>query len=233
MRIDIATLFPEMCEAVLGESIVGRARKAGKIELHCHQIRDYSTDKHRRVDDTPYGGGMGMVMQAEPIYRCFLGVTESFAEKPYTIYMSPKGTVFTQKKAVDLSKMSNLFIICGHYEGVDQRVIDKIVDEEISIGDYVLTGGELPAMVLADAVARMCDGVLSSAECFEEESHFSGLLEYPHYTRPEVWEGERVPEVLLTGHHKNIEEFRRNEAVKLTRERRPDLFTKLEYNDKL
>lgn len=233
MRIDIATLFPEMCEAVLGESIVGRARKAGKIELHCHQIRDYSTDKHRRVDDTPYGGGMGMVMQAEPIYRCFLGVTESFAEKPYTIYMSPKGTVFTQKKAVELSKMSNLFIICGHYEGVDQRVIDKIVDEEISIGDYVLTGGELPAMVLADAVARMCDGVLSSAECFEEESHFSGLLEYPHYTRPEVWEGERVPEVLLTGHHKNIEEFRRNEAVKLTRERRPDLFTKLEYNDKL
>lgn len=233
MRIDIATLFPEMCEAVLGESIVGRARKAGKIELHCHQIRDYSTDKHRRVDDTPYGGGMGMVMQAEPIYRCFLGVTESFAEKPYTIYMSPKGTVFTQKKAVELSKMPNLFIICGHYEGVDQRVIDKIVDEEISIGDYVLTGGELPAMVLADAVARMCDGVLSSAECFEEESHFSGLLEYPHYTRPEVWEGERVPEVLLTGHHKNIEEFRRNEAVKLTRERRPDLFTKLEYNDKL
>lgn len=233
MRIDIATLFPEMCEAVLGESIVGRARKAGKIELHCHQIRDYSADKHRRVDDTPYGGGMGMVMQAEPIYRCFLGVTESFAEKPYTIYMSPKGTVFTQKKAVELSKMSNLFIICGHYEGVDQRVIDKIVDEEISIGDYVLTGGELPAMVLADAVARMCDGVLSSAECFEEESHFSGLLEYPHYTRPEVWEGERVPEVLLTGHHKNIEEFRRNEAVKLTRERRPDLFTKLEHNDKL
>ncbi|MDE5860040.1 MAG: tRNA (guanosine(37)-N1)-methyltransferase TrmD, partial [Oscillospiraceae bacterium] len=152
MRIDIATLFPEMCEAVLGESIVGRARKAGKIELHCHQIRDYSTDKHRRVDDTPYGGGMGMVMQAEPIYRCFLGVTENFSEKPYTIYMSPKGTVFTQKKAVELSKMPNLFIICGHYEGVDQRVIDKIVDEEISIGDYVLTGGELPAMVLADAV---------------------------------------------------------------------------------
>ena len=228
MRIDIATLFPEMCEAVLGESIVGRARKAGKIELHCHQIRDYSADKHRKVDDTPYGGGMGMVMQAEPIYRCFLGVTESFAEKPYTIYMSPKGTVFTQKKAVELSKMPNLFIICGHYEGVDQRVIDKIVDEEISIGDYVLTGGELPAMVLADAVARMCDGVLSSAECFEEESHFSGLLEYPHYTRPEVWEGERVPEVLLTGHHKNIAEYRHNEAVKLTKERRPDLLTKLE-----
>lgn len=232
MRIDIATLFPEMCEAVLGESIVGRARKAGKIEIHCHQIRDYSPDKHRRVDDTPYGGGMGMVMQAEPIYRCFLGVTENFAEKPHTIYMSPKGTVFTQKKAVELSELPNLFIICGHYEGVDQRVIDKIVDEEISMGDYVLTGGELPAMALTDAVARMCGGVLSSAECFEEESHFSGLLEYPHYTRPEVWEGERVPEVLLTGHHKNIAEYRRNEAVKLTRERRPDLFKILEYNDK-
>lgn len=232
MRIDIATLFPEMCEAVLGESIVGRARKAGKIDIHCHQIRDYSTDKHRRVDDTPYGGGMGMVMQAEPIYRCFLAVTADFEQKPHTIYMSPKGKVFTQQRAVDLSKMSNLFIICGHYEGVDQRVIDKIVDEEISIGDYVLTGGELPAMAVTDAVARMCDGVLASEECFREESHFSGLLEYPHYTRPEVWEGERVPEVLLTGHHKNIEEFRHNEAVKITQERRPDLFTKLEKNNK-
>lgn len=232
MRIDIATLFPEMCEAVLGESIVGRARKAGKIEIHCHQIREYSTDKHRRVDDTPYGGGMGMVMQAEPIYRCFLAVTADFERKPHTIYMSPKGNVFTQQRAVELSKMSNLFIICGHYEGVDQRVIDKIVDEEISIGDYVLTGGELPAMAVTDAVARMCDGVLASEECFREESHFSGLLEYPHYTRPEVWEGERVPDVLLTGHHKNIEEFRHNEAVKITQERRPDLFTKLEKSGK-
>ena len=232
MRIDIATLFPEMCEAVLGESIVGRARKAGKIEIYCHQIRDYSTDKHRRVDDTPYGGGMGMVMQAEPIYPCILAVTADFEQKPHTIYMSPKGNVFTQQRAVELSKMSNLFIICGHYEGVDQRVIDKIVDEEISIGDYVLTGGELPAMAVTDAVARMCGGVLASEECFREESHFSGLLEYPHYTRPEVWEGERVPEVLLTGHHKNIEEFRHNEAVKITQERRPDLFTKLEKNGK-
>ncbi len=230
MRIDIATLFPDMCETVLNESIVGRARKAGKIELHCHQIRDYSTDKHRRVDDTPYGGGMGMVMQAEPIYRCFLAVTESFPEKPHTIYMSPKGTVFTQQKALELSKRENIFIICGHYEGVDQRVLNKIVDEEISIGDYVLTGGELPALVLTDAVARMCDGVLSSEECFEEESHFSGLLEYPHYTRPEVWEGERVPEVLLTGHHKNIEKFRREQSIKMTKEKRPDLYAKYEQN---
>ena len=230
MRIDIATLFPEMCETVLNESIVGRARRAGKIELHCHQIREYSTDKHRRVDDTPYGGGMGMVMQAEPIYRCFLAVTESFPRKPHTIYMSPKGTVFTQKRAAELSEMENIFIICGHYEGVDQRVLDKIVDEEISIGDYVLTGGELPALVLTDAVARMCDGVLSSEECFQEESHFSGLLEYPHYTRPEVWEGERVPEVLLTGHHKNIEAFRHEEALKITKEKRPDLYTQYVKN---
>jgi len=228
MRIDIATLFPEMCETVLNESIVGRARRAGKIELHCHQIRDYSNDKHRRVDDTPYGGGMGMVMQAEPIYRCFLGVTEGFAEKPYVIYMSPKGTVFSQQKALELSKLPRLFIICGHYEGVDQRVIDKIVDEEISIGDYVLTGGELPALVLTDAVARMCDGVLSAEECFTEESHFSGLLEYPQYTRPEVWEGESVPDVLLSGHHKNIADYRHEEAVKITKEKRPDLYTKYE-----
>lgn len=230
MRIDIATLFPEMCETVLNESIVGRARRAGKIELHCHQIRDYSADKHRRVDDTPYGGGMGMVMQAEPIYRCFLGVTEGMSEKPYVVYMSPKGTVFSQQKALELSRLPNLFIICGHYEGVDQRVIDKIVVEEISIGDYVLTGGELPALVLTDAVARMCEGVLSAEECFTEESHFSGLLEYPQYTRPEVWEGESVPEVLLSGHHQNIAKYRHEEAVKITKEKRPDLYTKFQNN---
>ena len=233
MRIDIATLFPDMCETVLNESIVGRARKAEKIELHCHQIRDYSNDKHRRVDDTPYGGGMGMVMQAEPIYRCYLAVTEQIGAKPHVIYMSPKGATFTQQRAVELSKMDNILIICGHYEGVDQRVIDKIVDEEISIGDYVLTGGELPALVVTDAVARMCDGVLSSEECFQEESHFSGLLEYPHYTRPEVWEGESVPPVLLTGHHKNIAEFRHNEAVKITKERRPDMYEKYTENSNM
>ena len=232
MRIDVATLFPEMCETVLSESIIGRARKSGKIELQCHQIRDYSTDKHRRVDDTPYGGGMGMVMQAEPIFRCFTAVTESFEEKPYVVYMSPKGTVFTQKKAVEFSQKRNIFVICGHYEGVDKRVIDKIVDEEISIGDYVLTGGELPALVMIDAIARMCDGVLSSSECFEEESHYSGLLEYPHYTRPEVWEEMKVPDVLLTGHHKNIAGFRRNEALKITKARRPDMYILLDktYN---
>lgn len=225
MRIDIATLFPEMCERVLDESIIGRARKRDLITVCCHNIRDYTEDKHRRVDDTPYGGGMGMVMQAEPIYNCFNKVTEG--RKPHVIYMSPKGSVLTQKKAIELSRMDDIFIICGHYEGVDQRVLDKIVDEEISIGDYVLTGGELPALVLVDTVARMCEGVLSSAECFEEESHFNGLLEYPQYTRPEVWEGEAVPPVLLTGHHKNIAAWRREQSLEITRERRPDLLNKL------
>lgn len=214
-----------MCEAVLGESIIGRARKAGLIQLYCHQIRDYTLDKHNRVDDSPYGGGKGMVMQAEPIYRCWQAVCEGLDEKPYVIYMSPKGSVFTQKKAAELSKMKNIFVICGHYEGVDQRVIDKIVDEEISIGDYVLTGGELPAMVICDAAARMVPGVLAAEECFTEESHFSGLLEYPHYTRPEVWEGMEVPPVLLTGHHKNIAAWRHEQAVKITAERRPDMLS--------
>ncbi|WP_432650889.1 tRNA (guanosine(37)-N1)-methyltransferase TrmD [Huintestinicola sp.] len=228
MRFDIATLFPDMCEAVLGESIIGRARKAGLIELYCHQIRDYTLDKHNRVDDSPYGGGKGMVMQAEPIYRCWQAVCEGLDEKPYVIYMSPKGSVFTQKKAAELSKMKNIFVICGHYEGVDQRVIDKIVDEEISIGDYVLTGGELPAMVICDAAARMVPGVLAAEECFTEESHFAGLLEYPHYTRPEVWEGMEVPPVLLTGHHKNIAAWRHEQAVKITAERRPDMLSEKE-----
>ena len=226
MRIDIATLFPEMCEAVLGESIIGRARKKGAFELFCHQIRDYTLDKHRRVDDIPYGGGMGMVMQCEPIYNCYKAVYEQINVKPHTIYMSPKGSVLTQKKAIELSKMDNILIICGHYEGVDQRVLDKVVDEEISIGDYVLTGGELPAMVLVDTVARMCDGVLASEECYTEESIYSGLLEYPQYTRPEIWEGEAVPPVLLTGHHKNIAEWRQQQSLELTKNRRPDL-----YND--
>ncbi len=223
MNITIATLFPEMCEAVLGESIVGRARKAGKIEVNCRQIREYTQDKHRRVDDTPYGGGMGMVMQCEPIYNCYKAVCEDLGTKPHTIYMSPKGKVLDQKRVVELSKMDNILIICGHYEGVDQRVIDKIVDEEISIGDYVLTGGELPAMVLADAVARMCPGVLSDDVCFTDESIYSGLLEYPQYTRPEVWEEMPVPPVLLTGHHANISKWRHEQSLEITAERRPDL----------
>ncbi|MDE5834912.1 MAG: tRNA (guanosine(37)-N1)-methyltransferase TrmD [Ruminococcus sp.] len=223
MKIEIATLFPEMCEAVLGESIVGRARKAGKIYINCRQIRDYTHDKHRRVDDTPYGGGMGMVMQCEPIYNCYTAVCNEIGTKPHTIYMSPKGKVFTQQRAVELSKMENILIICGHYEGVDQRIIDRIVDEEISIGDYVLTGGEIPAMAVVDAVSRMCDGVLSDEACFKDESIYSGLLEYPQYTRPEVWEGENVPAVLLSGHHKNIEKWRLEKSIEVTSQRRPDL----------
>lgn len=226
MRIDIATLFPEMVDSILAESIVGRARKKGAIEINCHQIRDYTLDKHRRVDDIPYGGGMGMVMQAEPIYRCYQAVCEQIGTKPHTIYMTPKGTVFTQSRAVELSEMDNIFMICGHYEGVDQRVLDRIVDEEISIGDYVLTGGELPAAVVTDAVARMCSGVLSSPECYEEESHFSGLLEYPQYTRPEIWDGEAVPPVLLTGHHKNIADWRHEKSLEITKEKRPDMYKK-------
>ena len=215
-----------MCEAVLGESIIGRARMAGLIRLYCHQIRDYTLDKHHRVDDSPYGGGKGMVMQAEPIYRCYQAVCAELDEKPYVIYMSPKGNVFSQKKAVELSEKKNIFVICGHYEGVDQRIIDKIVDEEISIGDYVLTGGELPAMVICDAAARLVPGVLAADECFMDESHYSGLLEYPHYTRPEVWEGMEVPPVLLTGHHKNIAAWRHEQALKITAERRPDMLEK-------
>lgn len=228
MKIEIMTLFPEMCEAVLSESIVGRARKAGKIELNCRQIREYTQDKHRRVDDTPYGGGMGMVMQCEPIYNCYKAVCDDMGAKPHTIYMSPKGKIFNQQKAIELAKIENILIICGHYEGVDQRILDKIVDEEISIGDYVLTGGEIPAMAVADAVARMCPGVLSDEICFTDESIYSGLLEYPQYTRPEVWEGEAVPPVLLSGHHKNIEKWRFEQSIELTKKRRPDLLEK--YN---
>jgi tRNA (guanine37-N1)-methyltransferase len=226
MRFDIATLFPEMCNTVLSESIIGRAKNRGFVELYCHNIRDFSEDKHRRVDDTPYGGGMGMVMQCDPIYRCWQHVCEVLGERPHTIYMSPKGSVFTQQKAIELSKMENIFLLCGHYEGIDQRVLDTIVDEEISIGDYVLTGGELPALVLADTVTRLCDGVLSSDECFQDESHYNGLLEYPQYTRPEVWNGLEVPPVLLTGHHKNINTWRKEQSINITKERRPDMYKK-------
>lgn len=230
MRFDIATLFPEMCDTVLNESIIGRARKRGFVEFYCHNIRDFSQDKHKRVDDTPYGGGNGMVMKCKPIYNCWQHVCEDLKEKPHTIYMSPKGKVLTQEKAIELSKLENIFLLCGHYEGIDQRVLDTIVDEEISIGDYVLTGGELPALVLADTITRLCDGVLASDECFQDESHFNGLLEYPQYTRPEVWNDISVPTVLLTGHHKNISEWRKEESLRVTKECRPDMYQK--YLDK-
>lgn len=224
MRIDIATLFPEMCEAVLSESIVGRARAEGLIEIHCHNIRDYSKNKHRHVDDTPYGGGMGMVLMADPVFDCFEAVCKEIGSRPYVVYMSPQGKVLNQGIAKEYLETPNLFIICAHYEGIDERLIEEIVDAEISIGDYVLTGGELPAMVFCDAIIRMIDGVLSDKECFEDESHYSGLLEYAQYTRPAVWKGREVPEVLLSGHHKNILEWRKKDAIKRTRIKRPDMY---------
>lgn len=225
MRIDIMTLFPEYVDYILAESIIGRARRAGKLDIRTHNIRDYSEDKHRRVDDTPYGGGRGMLMAAPPIYRCYKAI-ESTAEdgvRPYLVYMSPKGGVFNESCAKRFAEKEHLVILCGHYEGIDQRVIDEIVDEEVSIGDFVLTGGELPACIVADAVGRLCDGVLSLPECHENESFEDGLLEYPQYTRPPVWMGREVPEVLLSGHHANIEKWRREQSERITRERRPDL----------
>ena len=223
MRIDIMTLFPEMCEQVLNESIIGRARANGCVEIHCTNIRDFTEDKHNRVDDAPYGGGMGMLMQAQPIYACFTHLCETLGKRPKLIYMSPQGQVLTQQKVKSLAQEENLAILCGQYEGVDERVIEAIVDEEISIGDYVLTGGELPALVLTDSIARMLPGVLANAEAFEQESHYASLLEYPQYTRPEEWQGRRVPAVLLSGHHANIEAWRREQSLRRTYARRPEL----------
>lgn len=236
MRIDILTLFPEMCESVLSESIIGRARENGLVEIHCRQIRDFARDKHNRVDDAPYGGGMGMIMQPQPIYDCFESLCEEIGERPYLVYMSPQGKTLTQQKVKELAGLKNLAILCGHYEGVDERVIEEIVDEEISVGDYVLTGGELPALIVADSVSRMLPGVLSDESCFTEESHFSGLLEYPQYTRPPVWRERAVPEVLLSGNHKNIELFRRKKAFERTLRKRPemlDTFVPTEEDGKL
>ena len=228
MRIDIMTLFPEYCDHILGESIIGRARRSGAIEVKCHNIRDYSEDKHRRVDDTPYGGGKGMLMAAPPVYACYSAVkAENEGKRSHVIYLSPQGRVLTQKTAKRLAtEYDNLILLCGHYEGIDTRVIDEIVDEEISVGDYVLTGGELPACILADCVSRLCPGVLSDSECFEKESHSDGLLEYPQYTRPYEFHGVKVPDVLISGHHGNIEKWRQEEALRVTREKRPDLLEK-------
>ena len=231
MRIDIITLFPEMCETVMGESIIGRARKKGAIDVECHQLRDYAFDKHKRVDDTTYGGGMGMLLMAEPIALCFEDICKKTEIRPHLIYMSPQGETLTQKKLVELSQYENICILCGHYEGVDERVLDEYVDEQISIGDYVLTGGELPALVLADSLSRLAPGVLSDDECFEEESHYNGLLEYPQYTRPEIFEGQQVPEVLRSGNHQMIDKWRREQSLKRTLDKRPDLLEKVNLSD--
>ena len=232
MRIDIMTLFPEMCEAVLSESIIGRARENGFIEINAVNIRDYTEDKHNRVDDSPYGGGMGMLMQTEPIYACYKAICEKSGKKPYLIYMSPQGKTLTQKRVKELSKLDGIAILCGHYEGVDERVIEEIVDEEISVGDYVLTGGELPALILADSIARMLPGVLPNDEAKELESHYNGLLEYPQYTRPYEWHGKKVPDVLISGHHANIEKWRREQSLIRTFKRRPEMLENAELTEK-
>lgn len=232
MRIDILTLFPEMCNAYLSESIIGRARKAGKVEIECTDIREYTKDKHRRVDDTPYGGGMGMIMQVEPVYDCYAAICDKLGTKPHLIYLTPQGKTLTQDRVKELSKLENIALLCGHYEGIDERVIEELQPEEISVGDYVLTGGELPALILADSISRLLPGVLSDDECFEEESHFSSLLEYPQYTRPYEWKGRTVPDVLLTGHHENVNKWRREQSLKRTLERRPDMLEKAELTKK-
>ncbi len=231
MTIDILTLFPEMCEAVLSTSIIGRAREKGLVAFQCHQIRDYTKNRQKQVDDAPYGGGEGMLMTAQPIADCFRAVTAMRGQRPHLIYMSPVGKTLTQERVKELAKLDNIALLCGHYEGVDQRVIDAFVDEEISVGDYVVTGGELPALLLADAVARMLPGVLKCDEGFMKESHFSGLLEYPQYTKPATWEDREVPAVLISGHHANIEKWQREQSLLITFERRPELFEKAELSE--
>ena len=223
MRIDFLTLFPEMCAAVMGESILGRAQKKGAVEIHYSQIRDFATNKHNRIDDCPFGGGKGMLMMAEPIALCIEDLIARLGKKPHLVYMSPLGTVLHQEKVKELSRLENLAILCGHYEGVDERVLEAFVDEQISLGDFVLTGGEIPGLALADAVCWMLPGVLAEDICFEEESHYNGLLEYPHYTRPALWRGRQTPEVLLSGHHANIDTWRRQQSLLRTAKHRPDL----------
>lgn len=231
MRIDILTLFPEMCERVLDESVIGRARKSGIIDVNCHNIRDYTSDKHRHVDDMPYGGGQGMLMKPEPIADCFDAIARQCSSRPFFIYMSPKGRVFNQQIARELMEHDNICLLCGHYEGIDQRVIDSMIDMEISVGDYVLTGGELPALIVTDAVCRMVPGVLAENVCFEEESHYDGLLEHPQYTRPPEWRGMSVPEELLSGHHANIAKWKRRQALAQTAKYRPDMLEKADLTD--
>lgn len=225
MKFHVMTLFPGLVRGILDESIIGRAQKNGIVELQCYNIRDFSADKHRKTDDTPFGGGVGMVMTCQPIYDCYKSVIGDIPEgaSRRVIYMSPKGRMFSHGVARELSEYDNLIFLCGHYEGVDQRIIDEIVDDEISIGDYVVTGGEIPACIVIDAVSRLKDGVLASSECYEGESVASGILEYPQYTKPREFMGREVPEILLSGDHAKIDRWRLEEAVALTRERRPDL----------
>ena len=232
MRIDIATLFPQMCESVLSESIIGRARKKGKVEIYCHNIRDYTTNRQKSVDDYPYGGGHGMVLQAQPVHLCCKAIEAQAQVKPHVIFMSAGGKRFTQERAKQLAQLPAITLVCGHYEGIDQRVIDELADEEISIGDFVITGGELAALTIADSVSRMCEGVLSSAEGYEDDSFYNGLLEYPQYTRPDVWRDRKVPPVLLSGHAKKIKDWRADTAIEKTKNCRPEMYDEyLKNND--
>ncbi len=233
MRIDIMTLFPDTVGDVLSESIIGRGQERGYVRIECHQIRDYTTNKQNQVDDYPYGGGRGCVMQAQPLYDCWRHICEEAGKRVHTIYMSPCGKVFKQADAKRLrDDYDRLILVCGHYEGIDQRFIDECVDEEISLGDFVLTGGEIAALAVADAVCRLVPGVLPDEECFTNESHWDGMLEYPQYSRPETWNGRSVPPVLLSGHHANIEKWRRKQSIIRTRLRRPDMYEKLEFSTK-
>lgn len=233
MKIKVLTLFPQMFAPVLGASILGRAQQAGALSVEAIDIRDYTLDKHNRCDDYPFGGGAGLVMSAQPVCDAFMAASRGFPAK--RIFLSPRGKVLTQDKARALANEENLILLCGHYEGIDQRAVDLWIDEEISIGDYVLTGGELAAMVLIDALSRHVPGVLGSAESAQEESFMNGLLEYPQYTRPAVFRGIPAPEVLLSGHHKNIVTWQKEQALRVTRERRPDLFAAypLSLDDKI
>lgn len=232
-RIDILTLFDQTVGDMMNESILGRAQERDLIRIEAHQIRDYTLNKQKQVDNYPYGGGHGAVMQADPLYQCWNHICQEAGERLHTIYLSPAGTVFQQADAKRLQRdYQSLILVCGHYEGIDERFIEECVDEEISLGDFVLTGGEIPAMAVADAVCRLVPGVLSDAACFTDESHWDGLLEYPQYSRPEVWHDRRVPPILLSGHHANIAKWRRKQALIRTRDRRPDLYQKLDLTSK-
>ena len=226
------TLFPEMCGRVLDESIIGRSRESGLVEINCINIRDFSTDKHRRVDDTPYGGGMGMVMQAEPVYRCYEAVKEKIGRDVRVIYLTPQGRVFNQKMAEEFAAEEDLIFLCGHYEGIDERVLEEIVTDPVSIGDYVLTGGELPSLVMMDAISRLVPGVLGNDMSAVGESFADSLLEYPQYSRPAVWRDKEVPEVLLSGHHANVDAWRREQSVIRTAKWRPDLLETAQLSKK-